>query len=121
MIELDFFESADNFGVIKATVHKTGKLGFSKGASKFLKLEEIEFFQIGMNKADEEDRSLYFVPVNEESESSFKVSKAGEYYYINVKNILTKLGIDYKKESAIFDIVEIEDNNKKLYKLTRRK
>ena len=39
-IDLEFYSPKDNFGTVKATVHKTGKLGFSSGAAKMLELEK---------------------------------------------------------------------------------
>ncbi|NLP56600.1 hypothetical protein [Lutibacter sp. B1] len=119
MISLDFFDSSSKFGVVKATVHKTGKLGFSSGASKFMNIENINFFNIGLNK-EEEDKSLYLVPVEIETEKSFKVVKAGDYYYVFIKNIMRELKIDYKNETVIYDIEEMEYENNKMFKLIRR-
>src|SRR5690606_28379280 len=99
MLDLDFFDSSSKYGVIKATVHKTGKLGFSSGASKFMNLEEISFVNIGLNKADTDDDCLYLVKVSQETDKSFKIIKAGDYFYVFIKNTLRELGIDYKNES----------------------
>ena len=121
MLELDLFDSSSKYGVIKASVHKTGKLGFSSGASKLMDLETVKYFNIGLNKADEEDKSLYLVPIEEETDKSFKVVKAGEYYYVFIKNVLRELKIDYKNESVIYDIDEISDEKNKYFRLTRRK
>ena len=120
MIELDFFDSSSKYGVIKATVHRTGKLGFSSGAAKFMKLDQIEYFNIGYNKADDEDNSLYFVPLENENDKAFKVVKAGDYYYVFIKNILKEKKIDYKVESIIYEIDEIEVSGKKIFKLYKR-
>jgi len=120
MIELDFFESSSKYGVVKATVHKTGKLGFSSGANKFMELDKIKYFNIGTNKNDKEDNNLYLVPIEKETDKSFKVVKAGDYYYITIKNILRDLKIDYKNETVIFDIDELEMKDNKIYKLNKR-
>lgn len=120
MISLDFFDSSSKYGVVKATVHKTGKLGFSSGAAKLLDLENIRYFNIGKNKANSEDESLYLVPIEDESDKSFKVVKAGDYFYVFIKNIMREMKIDYKNESVIFDIEELSEFNLKYYKMTRR-
>ena len=117
---LEFFESSSKYGVVKATVHKTGKLGFSSGANKYMKLEEIKYFNIGTNKNDIEDQSLYLVPIEEETDKSFNLVKAGDYYYITIKNVLRDLKIDYKNETVIFDIDEEEINEIRIFKLNRR-
>lgn len=121
MLDLDFFDSSSKYGVIKATVHKTGKLGFSSGASKFMKLEEISYVNIGLNKADSNDKCLYILEVSQETDKSFKIVKAGDYFYVHIKNILRELNIDYKNESVIYDIEEINHSGNKIYKLCRRK
>lgn len=123
MIDLDgleFFESSSKYGVVKATVHKTGKLGFSSGAKKFMKLEDVDYFNIGTNKNDPEDHNLYLIPIEKETDRSFKVVKAGDYYYVTIKNVLRDLKIDYKKETVIFDIDEEEINGLRIFKLIRR-
>lgn len=120
MLDLEFFDSSSKYGVIKATVHKTGKLGFSSGASKYMDLPNFKYANIGLNKADQEDKCLYMIQTNEETDKTFKVVKAGDYYYVFIKNILRELGIDYKNESVIYDIEELEYNNKRAYKLCRR-
>lgn len=120
MIDLDFFDSSSKYGVVKATVHKTGKLGFSSGAAKLLNLENVRYFNIGTNKSDPEDESLYLVPIEDESDKSFRVVKAGDYFYVFIKNILREMKIDYKNESVIYDIEELSEFNPKYYKMTRR-
>lgn len=120
MIELEFFDSSSKYGVVKATVHKTGKLGFSSGASKLMNLESTRYFNIGTNKGDHNDTSLYLVKIDEETDKSFRVIKAGDYFYVFIKNIMRELKIDYKNESVIYDIEEIEDGVPVIYRLTRR-
>lgn len=120
MIDLEFFTSDRNLGVVKATVHKTGKLGFSSGAAKLLKLDKIKFFNVGVNRADINDSNLYIVPLEKETDKSFKVSKAGQYYYILIKNILAELKIDYKNESVIYNIEQVNQQENTIYKLMRR-
>lgn len=120
MIKLEFFDSAGSTGVIKATVHKTGKLGFNSAAAKLMKLEIGKSFNIGLNTADENDKNLYLVSTQSPSDKSFRVVKAGEYYYMHIKNVLRELAIDYKHESVIFEIDEISQGDEKYYRLERR-
>lgn len=120
MIDLEFFDSVGSSGVLKATVHKTGKLGFNSGASKFMKLDTVKHFNIGFNKANADDKNLYLVPITEPNDKSFKLIKAGDYYYLYVKNILREMKIDYKNETVIYEIEQLEQNGNMYYKLERR-
>jgi hypothetical protein len=121
-MEIKFFDSDDKYGVIKATIHKTGKLGFSSGAIKKLDIQNNRLFKIGRNSADPDDNCLYLVAVSDEDEQTYRATKAGDYYYIRINNILSEIGIDYKKEAPIiFDIQEVNESGQLYYKLIRRK
>lgn len=120
---LDFIEFEDPNkvgGSIKATIHKTGKLGFSAGAEDFMNIKDDSFFKIGFNNSTETDERIYMVP-SEKEDIAFKVSKAGMYYYINLKNIFDKRGIDYKSKSYIYDIKKESSEGTDFFILTKRK
>ncbi|PUB33419.1 hypothetical protein C8J95_10310 [Elizabethkingia sp. YR214] len=106
-------------GAIKATIHKSGKLGFSSGAEEFLEIVDNTFFKIGFND-NTDDGNIYMVPSKTE-EGAFKISKAGQYYYINLKNVFDKRGIDYKNKSYIYDIKKEKSDNTNYFILIKRK
>lgn len=119
----DFIEFEDPNkvgGSIKATIHKTGKLGFSAGAEDFMDIKDETFFKIGFNNSSDTDEKIYIVRSNKE-DTSFKVSKAGMYYYINLKNVFDKRGIDYKNKSYIYDIKKENSEGTEYFILTKRK
>ena len=121
MINFDFKSPQDSIGVVKATVQKSGKLGFSSGAAKRLDLENHRYFQVAMNANDPEDKCLYLIPSQEGVQNVFKASKAGAYYYLRIKHILDDAGIDYRDKRIIYDIVKMDQEGSTFYKLTRRK
>ncbi|MCT3763019.1 hypothetical protein [Elizabethkingia anophelis] len=106
-------------GAIKATIHKSGKLGFSSGAEEFMKIVDNAFFKIGFND-NIDDGNIYMVP-SEIGVGAFKISKAGQYYYINLKNVFDKRGIDYKNKSYIYDIKKEKSDNTDYFILIKRK
>lgn len=107
-------------GKIKCTVHLNGKLGFSQAAVKVLDINEKSWLQIGINEEDENDHNLYMVIVENQNGDAFKINKAGDYYYVNTKDLFDILKVDYKNYKIIYDIEEIEYENRKMYKLIRR-
>jgi hypothetical protein len=107
-------------GSIKATIHKTGKLGFSSGAEEFMGINEQSYFKIGFNNSNESDESIYMV-ASETEEGAFKISKAGMYYYVNLKNVFDKRGLDYKNKSYIYDIRKEKNGDVEYFILTKRK
>lgn len=120
---LDFvsFEDPNKVGgSIKATIHKTGKLGFSSGAEDFMKINEETYFKIGFNNNNDSDESIYIIN-SDTGSGAFKVSKAGDYYYVNLKNVFDKRGIDYKNKSFIYDIKKENSEDTEFFILTKRK
>jgi hypothetical protein len=120
-MKFKFLTPKDNVGIVKATVHKTGKMGFSTGAIKVLGLDKNKYFKLALNEDDENDTNLYLVLAKESDKDTFVTNKAGPYYYIKIKHVLDELGVDYKSETIIYDIREVKDSEVKCYKLSRRK
>lgn len=114
-MKIRFFKPRNVNKRIKLTVHRTGKLGFSKDASQLLNLEKNKFCKFGTN----ENSDLLFVICKEGDNTTFSISKAGDYYYVNAKSLLKDLDIDYKDENTyIFDIEDIDKED--IYKLKKR-
>ncbi|GAB1405148.1 hypothetical protein MASR1M74_23270 [Lentimicrobium sp.] len=119
-MKLKFIKSEDIDKNVKCAIHKTGKLGFSSNAIEKLSLNTDKTVSIAINEEDEEDENLYIVINESTQEGAFKVSKAGEYFYLNTKAFFDSFGIDYRNEKIIYDIVDFEYEGQKLYKLIKR-
>lgn len=114
-MQLKIIKPKEPNAIAKITVHKTGKLGFSKGADEMLELKENKFAKFG----HDENEDFFIVMFKESDEETFNVAKAGDYYYITAKSLLDDLGIDYKSDNTtIFDIRKTELKN--MYKLVKR-
>ena len=115
------FHKASEFDAnVKATAHRSGKLGFSENAIKKLNLDENRFLQIATNGDDENDHTLYVIVQNKESPDCFRVTKSGEYYYAATKPLFDKLGVDYRNLKVIYDIVDVDYEGERYYKFVRR-
>ena len=69
---------------------------------------------------NENDENIYMLASNTE-DGAFKISKAGMYYYMNLKNVFDKRGLDYKNKSYIYDIKKEKNENVEYFVLTKRK
>lgn len=119
-MEIEFY-NADNLDKnIKCSIHKSGKIGFSGNAIEKLNIGKNKSVSIGKGKNDEELDILYMKFNKDEISGAFTINKAGEYYYINTKTLFDTIGFEYRKERIIFDIVEIENGDEKIYKLIKR-
>jgi hypothetical protein len=101
-------------------VHKTGKLGFSSSAIEKLKITTNKTISIAINEEDKEDENLYVVVNENDNGDGFRISKAGDYYYVNTKALFDSIGVDYRNKKIIYDIVDFEYDGEKYYKLIKR-
>lgn len=106
---------------VKATIHKTGKLGFSNGAAKKLQLADNKSICVGTSLENPNDRCLYLIVHENKTEEGFKIAKSGMYYYLNTKFLFDSIGIDYKKEIVTYDITQETTEFEKVFKLKPRK
>ena len=119
-MKIKFFNPNSLDRNLKATVHKSGKLGFTVDAANKMLLKSNKSAGVGMNEDDITDTSLYLLVYDQHEDGAFKVAKAGDYYYLNLKSLFDTLKIDYKSQSVIFDISEEEIDGQRLFKLSRR-
>lgn len=115
---LKFFDPQSFSTRLKATIHKTGKLGFTLAASKKMGLAKGKRASIGINQDDPADKSLYILINDAGTKDGSIIAKAGDYYYIKMDAIFDKMGIDYKSRRVIFDITEQDYNGRTIYKLS---
>ena len=122
MIKLSFIKPNELEKNCKATIHKSGKLGFTDNAIKKLNLANAKGVMIAQNESDPTDTSFYLQVLTEENADAFKVSKAGAYYYINTKALFDKLKLDYLNPSKTYayDIKDFDYDGQKMYKLIKR-
>ncbi len=117
---LKFHIPKDSQGAIKCTIHKSGKLGFSKEAINEMKIDSNKSVRIATNESDENDNNLYLVVEEGKKEDAFRIIKAGDYFYLNTKRLFDELEIDYEKNKIIYDVIDTEIEGMKVYKLKRR-
>lgn len=119
-MEIEFLKPPVISSLNKATVHRSGKLGFSQGAKELMRLTGKSFIKVGKNKEDSKDSSLYVLVVEEEAEDTIKISKAGSYYFANTKALFEEMNLDYKSKKVIYDIIETNYREGKIFRLLRR-
>lgn len=95
--------SAKRFATtLKATIHKTGRLGFGSETATALGLSAEKFAKFAQ---DDETSSLYLIIINEGSEDAFPVRENGGYYFIATKVMFDTLGFNYEDGNVMFDLV----------------
>lgn len=103
---------------LKASIHATGRLGFTEATAGTLGLTKDSC--VSFAKDDAED-VLYMINNVADTPDAFKVLKSGAYFSVNTKSLFDALDYDYKKKNIMFDLVR--DNNypdQEVYKLNKR-
>jgi hypothetical protein len=119
-MKLKFFNPEQLDKNLKATIQKTGKLGFTIEAAKKLQLSTDKSIGIAENEDDSNDKNLYVVIYPEKKQGAFNINKAGDYFYVNIKALLENLKIDYISNVITFDIIEEKLDGETIYKFKRR-
>ena len=119
-MKLKYFNAEEIVKNVKCAIHKTGKLGFSSAAIDKLGLTSNKSVIIAMNEENPEDQNLYVIIMDTITPQAFPLTKGGDYYYINTKEIFDSLGIDYRNKRIIYDIVDFTLGDQKMYKLIKR-
>ncbi|MCD8387828.1 MAG: hypothetical protein LUD17_13195 [Bacteroidales bacterium] len=88
---------------LKATIQKTGRLGFTEETARVLNLSTDLCARFAMD--DEQENSLFLVLSETEDSNSFRVTKSGQYYYLPTKLMFDAFGYNYKEGVIIFDLV----------------
>ena len=114
-MKIKFFNPESLDKNLKATIHKSGKMGFTIEASAKMGLSNDTSLSIGMDEDNAEDRNLYAVVNKTKQKDAFAVLKAGDYYYVNTKPLFNNLKFDYLKNSISFEITEDEIEGMKMF------
>lgn len=112
--------SAKKYGIkLKATIQATGKLGFPKSTSETLNFAERKYVKFGRN-----EEGLFMSILADDDDDAFKTNVSSGYYSLNTKGLFDALGLDYKRQTVIFDLIRTpsfdEELNGEAYKMILR-
>ena len=117
---LHYFKRQQVTSKLKATVHTSGKLGFTEVTARELGFKEDAENFVQFAQDDENQDILYLINDAIDDGDSFRINKAGKYFYVNTKLLFDSLGVDYINNTVIFDMVKIKIGDKELYKMISR-
>lgn len=119
-MKLKFLKAKQVDSSVKITAHYNGRMGFSSSAVELMGVGKGSYVKIAVDEDDKLNDSLFMVKVDKPDEETYRIIKAGDYFYINTKALLDELGIDYLNKKVMFYIQEIEIEKTKIYKLTKK-
>ena len=109
-----------------ASIHVAGKLGFNMDASRFMNLDSRPSFIVATKIDDSKALKIFLIETKNDFGDDIPpviVSKAGAYYYLNIRNMLDELGIDYKSRISVYEVARSKEDYKgcPLYVLSRKR
>jgi hypothetical protein len=114
-MKIKFFNAESLDKNLKATIHKSGKMGFTIESARKMNLSPEKSLSIGINEEDEEDKNLYIVVNPSRQKDAFTILKAGSYYYVNTKPLFDNLKFDYVRNNISFDLSEDKIEDMKIF------
>lgn len=94
---------------LKATVQRTGKLGFTAETLEALHIHQGTHLRIANDT--ETKRILWLGVIQEPADNAFPVNKAGDYYYVNTTKLFETIGIDFRKKNCMYDMSRAPEND----------
>ncbi len=105
----------------KATIQKSGKLGFTANAAELMGLEQGA--RLLVSECNNSDLAVVVLKGTQD-ERGFKVRKSVVYFTVDMKAFFDQRGIDYRNAeySVAYDIVMLDETfeGQPVFKLTRR-
>lgn len=101
------FDAKELTQKLKATVQRTGKLGFTSETLAVLNIKQGTHVRIAEDT--ESKRVLWLGVLQEPADNAFPVNKAGDYYYVNTTKLFEKIGLDFRKKNCMFDMSRFAD------------
>ena len=103
------FDAKELTQKLKATVQRTGKLGFTAETLEVLNIHQGTHIRIANDT--ETKRVLWLGVLQEPADNAFPVNKAGDYYYVNTTKLFETIGIDFRKKNCMYDMSRSPEND----------
>jgi len=104
----------------KCTIHKNGRLGFNTEAIQLMNIDSTKHAMIAINKKDKSDKNLYIKISTFNENGSYKIVKAGAYYYLYTALFFNDMEIDYINKKIMYDVERFSYKGTELFKLIPR-
>ncbi len=91
----------------KVSIQAMGRFAFNRDADKYMNLKSNPSYVLATKPGDQELAQLFLVETKKVLQAGINPVRAvnsSAYSYINVKNVLDRLGIDYKNRVISYNI-----------------
>ncbi len=119
-MKLKFITPAMQQPVYRASVHMTGRIGFSIQTAKRFGIGIDKSMGLAINDDDPEDASIYGLLYEKDKSDAYRIIKGGDYHSVNAKVFFDTIGIDYSNGDISYNVSEVDIDGTKALKFSPR-
>jgi hypothetical protein len=119
-MKLKFIIPAKQSPVYRASVHKTGRIGFTIQTANRFEIGIDKSMGLAVNEEDPNDTSIYGILYDKGGVETYKIMKAGDYHSVNAKSFFETVGIDYSNGDISYNVSEIDIEGNRILKFSLR-
>lgn len=123
MVKLKVFNAKAYSVNLKCTIQNQGRLGFTDDTAEALGLKSGEVGSVALAEDESDPGNLYMLIGPSLGDEAFRVMRAGEYYYLQTRNLFNTMGLDYQTQTIMFDMVRAQDadfDDIRVYRMNKR-
>ncbi|MBK5272716.1 MAG: hypothetical protein JJE22_17085 [Bacteroidia bacterium] len=119
-MKLKFISPAKQTPVYRASVHRTGRIGFTIETAKEFGITIDKSMGIAVNEDDPNDTAIYGMLHDKGKPDTYKIMKGGNYHSVNARSFFDTVGIDYSKGDIYYNVSGIDIDGIKVLKFSIR-
>jgi len=119
-MKLKFITPAKQSPVYRASVHQTGRIGFTIQTANQFGITINKSMVLAVNEDDPNDTSIYGILSDKGLPDTYKIMKGGHYHSVNAKSFFDTVGIDYAKGHISYNVSEVDNDGTKVLKFSVR-
>ena len=94
--------------IYKASVHKTGRIGFTVDSAKNFNIDISKSLILAINSDDNKNDCIYGILSKIDDTNGYKIQKAGKYHSVNATEFFDAIFYMYEDGSISFLLSEIK-------------
>lgn len=117
-MKLKFITPVKQEPIYKASVHRTGRIGFTIQTAEKFGITTDKSMGLAINEEDPSDTSIYGILEEKGKPDTYKIMKAGEYHSVSAKSFFDTVKVDYSKGDISYHVSEVDIDGTKILKFT---
>ncbi len=119
-MKLKFITPAMQQPVYRASVHRTGRIGFSIQTAKRFEISIDKSMGLAINDDDPNDTSIYGLLYEKGKPDTYRITKGGDYHSVNAKSFFDTISVEYANGDLSYNVSEVDIEGTRALKFSPR-